>query len=288
MRKSFREIRKLVSKISPKLSSKIMYRVIMKKNCNLKNPQTFNEKIQWLKLNYWPNNKLAIQCSDKYKVRAFVEDRGCGEYLNELYYCWNSPEEIEWEKLPEKFVIKCNHGCAYNIICNDKSQLSEEKTKKQLSKWMKEDFSLVSAEPHYNKIERKIICEKYLEDDIKDYKFFCFNGEPKFFYISQGDLHNMKADFFYVDGKKADFKRIDHETFEKEPSMPVNLEKMIEESRKLSNMFPFVRVDWFEVAGKMYFSELTFSPCTGMMPLSPDDADYKLGQLFKCGGEKDE
>ena len=288
MGKSFREIRKLVSRLSPKLSSKIMYRVIMKKGCNLNNPQTFNEKIQWMKLNYWPNNELAIQCSDKYRVREFVKANGCGQYLNELYFSWNRAEEINWGKLPKKFVIKCNHGCAYNIICNDKSSLSEEETKKKLDKWMKEDFALVSAEPHYSKIPRKIICERHLGNDIKDYKFFCFNGEPKFFYISQGDLHNMKANFFYIDGRKADFKRTDHETFDKEPEMPVNLEKMLEESRKLSKQFPFVRVDWFEVDGKMYFSELTFSPCTGMMPLYPKDADYKLGQLFKCGGEKNE
>ena len=281
MKNIIRAMRKIVTRISPALSSKIMYRVKMHKKLDLKNPTTFNEKINYLKLYDYPNNELVIKCADKYLVRDYLEKKKLSKYLVKLIGDWDSPDDIEFEKLPNKFVLKCNHGCGYNIICSDKSKLDLNVTRNKISKWMKEDFGIVSSEPHYSKIKKKIICEEFLEDEILDYKFFCFKGEPKFFYIAQnveGDFHNMQADFFYPDGSLADFSRTDHKHFEKLPVIPDNLDEMIDVSRKLSEDFDFVRVDLFNVGGKIYFSELTFTPCAGFMPLSPKEKDYEFGE----------
>ena len=118
-----KKIRGLCIKVAPKLMSKRLYKQRLNKKLNLKNPQTFNEKIQWLKLYYCPNNPLVIQCADKYLAREYIKERGYGQYLNKLIGVWDSVDEIDWDRLPEKFAIKCNHGCGYNIICDDKSKL---------------------------------------------------------------------------------------------------------------------------------------------------------------------
>lgn len=289
-KKLIRLMRKIVSTVNVELSVKIMYRYLMKKKLNLADPKTFNEKINWLKLKVFPKDQLVIKCADKFAVRSYVEEKGCGEYLNDLIGAWDKVDDIKWEELPEKFVLKCNHGCAYNILCKDKNHFDIENAKSLLRRWMKEDFAKVSGEPHYSKIPRKIICEKFLEDEILDYKFFCFEGEPEFFYISQaseGRFDQLKADFFYINGELAEFIRTDHDHFQEKPTMPKELDKMLDVARKLSKDFVFVRVDLFNVGGKIYFSELTFTPSSGMMPLCPETADYRIGQMLDISKYKD-
>lgn len=281
--KLLRELRIITNKFFPIFANKVMYRVKMKKSLNYKNPKTFNEKINYLKTYNYPNNQKIIDCSDKFKVREYIRNKGLDSILVKLYMSWNSVSEIDFFKLPKKFVLKCNHGCGYNILCNNKDNFNINNAKSKLKKWMHEDFGLVSGEKHYSKINKKIICEEYLEDDILDFKFFCFKGIPKFFYISQnikGDFHNMQSDFFYCDGKMADFYRTDHKRFDEIPQMPNNLDEMLKISKILSEDFEFVRVDLFNVKGKIYFSELTFSPCSGFMPLYPEYIDLKYGELI--------
>jgi len=270
--------RKTTSMISPKLASSIMYRKVMNRKL------TFNEKISYLKLNKYPNDKLIIQCSDKLLVRNYIESKGLSEYLVKLISSYDSVDNIDFDKLPNKFVLKCNHGCGYNILCKDKNALNKELTLKKLRKWIREDFGLVSSEPHYSKIKRRVICEEYLEDDILDYKFFCFEGVPKFFYIAQnveGDFHNLQQDFYYPNGELADFYRTDHNRFSTRPNIPSNLNEMLNIASILSRDFEFVRVDLFNVSGKIYFSELTFSPCSGFMPIEPIEKDVEFGNLIK-------
>lgn len=284
-----RNLRKICTTINPVLTSKIMYRKIMKKNINLKEPQTFNEKITYLKLFKYPYMDDVIKCSDKYAVREYLTEHGFENYLVKLIGVWDDPEDIDWNQLPQKFVLKCNHGCAYNIICTNKNNLNIEKSKKMLNKWFKEDFGKVSGELHYSKIKRKIICEEYLEDEIRDYKFFCFKGKPEFFYISQnvsGDFHNMQADFFYTNGTPTEFRRIDHQSFKVTPLLPDNLKEMVSLAEKLSKNFEFVRVDLFDVKGKIYFSELTFSPCAGFMPITPQNYDLEIGKKIDVNSVK--
>lgn len=279
--KIIRTMRKVVSRINIELSSKIMYRAFVHKKLNLDNPTTFNEKLCWLKLREFPNNPQVIQCTDKYSVREYIKEKGDGNLLVKLLGVWDKAEDIDWELLPDKFVLKCTHGCAYNIICTEKNKLDKEKTYTQLNRWLKEDFGLVSGEPHYSKIPRKIICEEFLEGELKDYKFFCFNGVPRFYYVAVtpgGDFHNMQCDFFWPNGKLADFYRLDHKRFAIPPQAPYNLKEMLRIAKKLSSDFPFVRVDLMNVRDKLFFSELTFSPSAGIMPLVPEGTDERLGE----------
>lgn len=278
-----RQIRKMASTINPYIANHIMYYHLMKKRLNLKHPKTLNEKINWLKLNVFPRDSLTIQCADKLAVRDFVRSKGYSYLLNDFYGVWSNAHDINWDSLPKQFVLKCNHGCGYNIICTDKSTLDIPKTIRQLNSWLSEDFGKVTCEFHYSKIPRKIICERYLEDNIIDYKFFCFHGKPKFFYVSQnpeGDFHQGYYACFNLDGTLASFQRKDHPIFRKLPALPKQLPEMVQVATELANDFPFVRVDLFSVGGDVYFSELTFTPCSGMMPLCPDSADLELGEML--------
>lgn len=259
--------------------SKAYSRIVLKKSVNLKQPQTFNEKIQWLKIHEYPNNDLVIQCADKFRVRDYIEKKGLGDILVPLLGDWETVDEIAWDKLPEKFIIKCNHGCAYNLLCAEKSDFDTAAARKQLSVWMNEDFGAFNIEPHYSKIKPHIVCEEYLGECITDYKFFCFNGEPKYIYVSSDMIHDRKAKigFFYLDGSKMPMTREDYTDI---PSveLPPFYDEMKSAAEVLCKDFPFVRVDFFLANGRYYFAELTFTPCAGMMPFNPDRFDYEWGR----------
>ena len=264
---------------SPEFVSRIYFRKYMGYKLNLDHPTTFNEKNQWLKLYEWPNNALAIQCGDKYTVRAYIEEKGLGEYLNELLGVWDNVVDIDWDKLPDQFALKVTNGCAYNIICDDKDKLDIESVKKQLKKWMKEDFGKFNAEPHYSKMKSRIICEKYLGGEMIDYKFYCYDGIAKFCYIAQGDAKEKRFTFFDRDGKIAPFQRADYTPY-LDAKVPSEFEKMIELSEKLAKDFICVRVDWYEVNGKIYFGEMTFTPNAALIQFEPKEYDKILGELI--------
>ena len=268
------------SYIAPKeLQCKTYSRLVMHKKVDLKNPQTFNEKLQYLKIHDYPTNELVIKCADKYKVRDYVKEKGLGNYLVKLYWQGKDPKQIPWDTLPDKFVLKCNHGCAYNILVKDKSKVDRAAVEKQLQKWLKEDFGRFNCEPQYSKIERRIICEEFIEGDLKDYKFFCFNGEPKFLYVSEG-LENdatAKLGFFNIDGSKPNWSRKSHYTEIEKFKKPAFYDEMLKMSKKLAKDFYFVRVDIFVSGNKFYFSELTFTPGGAMMSFDPDSTDLDFG-----------
>lgn len=262
--------------------SKFYFRIVLRKKLNLKNPQTFNDKMQWLKLYYYPFNDMVIKCADKFAVRNFIEEKGYGDLLVPLVGNWESPKLIEWEKLPNKFVLKCNHGCAYNILCNDKSNFETKQAIHQLNKWMKEDFGAFNIELHYSKITpHMIICEEFLGDSITDYKFFCFNGKPEFIYVSNDLVHDRQAQigFFYLDGRKMPLKREDYMDIER-VELPEFFDEMLTVAKNLCEEFPFVRVDFFIANGRYYFAELTFTPSACMMPFNPDKYDLEWGKML--------
>jgi len=274
-----------LSTISPEMVSKIRYKNVFGTDLNLDDPKTFNEKLMWLKLNKYANNPLVSQCSDKYAVREYVEKCGLGETLNELLGAWDKASEIPWEKLPKRFAIKCNHGCGYNLICQDKSKFDTKKATEQLDAWMKEDFWKEYAEVHYKTIPKKIICEKYLEgknDALPvDYKIYCFHGNPVFIgnFIERDIVTDeILRGYFDLDWNPSPVFRYEMkpELFER----PKCLEKMLEYARILSRPFPFVRVDFYEVDGKIYFGELTFTPTGCLATYYTDEAQRKLGELL--------
>lgn len=278
----------LAHKILPnEFLSKVYFKAVLGKKLNIKEPKTFNEKLQWCKLYYFPKNDLVVQGADKYAVREYIKSKGYGDKLVPLIDVWDSANEINWEELPEKFVLKCNHGCAYNIVCSDKSSLDEKQTKKQLNAWLKEDFGNFNLELHYSRIkDKKITAEKHLGDCITDYKFFCFNGEPKCIYVSTDLVHDRQAQigFFYLNGEKMPLKRDDYTDIEK-ADFPPYFKDMLEAAKVLAKDFPFVRVDFFITEEDFYFAELTFTPGACMMPFNPEKFDAEWGEMLDISKE---
>lgn len=252
---------------------------------DLENPQTFNEKLQWLKL--YDRKPEYTKMVDKYQAKKYVAEKIGEEYIIPTLGIWNRAEDIEWEKLPDKFVLKATHDSGGLVICRDKNTLDKKATIDKLNKSLKTDYYLLHREWPYKDVPRKIIAEKFMtdkeNDDLKDYKFYCFNGEPQFLYLSEGMENHAtaKISFVNLDWTFADFGRTDYSPFLELPPKPLNLEKMIEISRKLSDGIKFLRVDLYEINEKIYFGELTFCPCAGMMSFLPASADLEVGKKLQ-------
>lgn len=278
--KTRRKAQVIAHRIVPnEIMSKVYFRIVMKKKLNLDSPKTFNEKLQWMKLYYYPNDPVVVRCADKYAVREYIETKGYGDKLVPLLGVWDRAEDIKWDILPDRFVLKCNHGCAYNIVVSDKKQLNQEATVKQLNEWLKEDFGAFNVELHYSAIKHhRITCEEFLGEKITDYKFFCFNGEPRYIYVSTDLIHDRQAQigFFYLDGKKMPLKRDDYTDIEN-VDLPPFFDEMLGVTKELCKDFPFVRVDYFVANGTYYFAELTFTPSACMMPFNPEKFDLEWG-----------
>lgn len=264
---------------------KFMYRIKMGKKLNLKNPQTFNEKLQWLKLyNRKPEYTKMV---DKYAVRKYIADTIGEEYLIPLLGVWDDPDDIDFEKLPDQFVLKCNHNSGLGMcICQDKSKLDINKVKKELKKGLKQDYYLPAREWPYKNVPRKVIAEKYMEDgssdgSLRDYKIMCFNGKALYSFVctdrfSEKGLH---VTFFDRNWKVMPFER--HYPYLKEGvPKPFNYDKMLYLAEILSKNIPFVRVDFYEINKKLYFGELTFFPGSGYEEFTPEEWDLKLGKLI--------
>ena len=274
-----------LSVIAPEKVSRIRYKNIFGTEPDFDNPKTFNEKLMWLKLNKYADDPLVSPCSDKYAVREYVEKCGLGHTLNGLIGAWDHASEIDWDKLPQRFAIKCNHGCGYNLICQDKSKFDIKEATRQLDAWMKDDFWKEYAEVHYRTIPKKIICEEYLEGKGNalpvDFKIYCFNGKPV--YIGNFIERDIVTDeilrgYFDLDWNPSPvFKgEMQPELFER----PKKLETMLEYAEILAKPFPFVRVDFYEVDGKIYFGELTFTPTGCLATYYTEEAQMKLGELL--------
>lgn len=268
-----RLFKQFLTVISPRLNTEIVYFFKFKKRINLNEPRTLDEKIQWLKLNAYNKNPLVTQCADKYAVRDYVKSCGCSEILNDLYGVYDSVDEIKWDELPEKFVIKWNFGCGQNLICFDKSKLDIEKAKKQLRNWYKlhDTFYLPYSEMQYKGIKPKLICERFIESDSGtlpvDYKLYCFNGVSDCVLVCAGrDTEGHHAKYYFFD-RDWNLKRYNNAGKQVSADFtlpqPENYKKLFEYADKLSKPFPFVRADFYMERGNVIFGELTFTPCGG-------------------------
>ncbi len=252
------------------------------KYLNINNPRTFNDKINWLKLNYYDEKYNLFV--DKYRVREIVTERGCAEILNELYGVYNNANEIDWDNLPEKFILKVNNGCGHHIICTDKGKLNIKEITKKLNSGLKINYAVYSCERPYSKVQPKIICEKLLFENNTypiDYKVFCYSGEPKYLYTMTEREIKSKLDFYDLDFIKLPIKLQKYENSCIELSKPENFNTMIEMARKLSQGLPFVRVDFYNINGKIIFGEYTFFPSGGYKEFVPDEYNYKFGEMLK-------
>ena len=276
-----------ISKISPKLNSEFLYFGKLKKNLNLQKPETFNEKIMWLKLNEYKDDKLITSCVDKYEVRKYIKKSGCEEILNDLISVYSSTDEIKFEELPNQFVLKCNHGAGYNIICKDKNKMNFEKVKCLLNQWLKEDYWALYSEMQYKNIKRKIICEKYLESNnyqtLEDYKVYCFNGKPEFVMVCIG-RNTGKTKYYFLD-KNWKIMKINKLGLEVPENFKINKPKCIDDmfayAEKLSKPFKFVRVDFYDCNDKVIFGELTFTPSACVDTNYTEEAEKELGKMIK-------
>lgn len=260
------------------------YQLYFGQKLDLQNPQTFNEKLQWLKLyNRKPEYTVMV---DKYKVREYIAQELGEEYLIPLLGVWDNPDEIDFDALPNQFVLKCNHNSGLGMcICKDKSELDISKVKVELRKGLKQDYYLTGREWPYKDVPRKIIAEKYMEDvsgDLKDYKFYCFNGEMKFVMINsdRNTSRPTRADYFDWDFNWLDFTW-GYSHAEVHPKKPEQFEKMVAIVEKLAKGLPHIRVDLYDCNGKIYFGELTFFDGSGFDKIEPLEWDYKIGKLLK-------
>lgn len=268
--------------LSDKLYLKIIFKLRLGYSLDLKNPQTFNEKLQWLKL--YDRNPKYIQMVDKYEVRKYISENIGEEYLIPLIGVYNRFEEINFEELPNQFVIKCTHDSGGVVICKNKSKFDIRKAKEKIKKSMKRNFYYSGREWPYKNIKPKIIIEQYMEDkkakELIDFKIMCFNGIPKFsFTCSERYNDGLKVTFYNLSWEKMSFER-HYPSSTKNIEKPKNYELMLELSKKLSKNIPFVRVDWYEINGKLYFGELTFYPGSGLEEFKPFSWDKKLGKLL--------
>lgn len=285
VRKIKNEVKKILVPLFPALDTRIAYRSAFHKKINLKNPQNFNEKILFLKLNDYYNNPIVTQCSDKYAIRKYLYKKNMNYLLPVLYGVYEKVSEIEWGKLPNSFVIKCNHGCGYNIIVKNKKELNIENACQTLKKWLKEDY-WKKGEVQYKFIKKKIIIEEYL-GDVETYKFYCFNGKPKVMYVSSNEwkkgicYKDKFIDFFDMDFNHIDCVLKGHTNSPYYIQKPKNFKEMVEVSKILSEDFPFVRVDLYDVKERVYISELTFCPTNGFMQLEPEYLEEEWGNWLK-------
>ena len=276
----------LLYKVSPELTLKALFLLKKKKKLDLKNPKTFNQKLQWIKL--YDKNPLMPVCCDKYTVRKFVEEQGCGDILNELYWSGFDPDEIPYDSLPEKFVIKVTHGSTFNIIVKNKAGLDRAKTAETLRKWLKAKFIPCYGEWFYGVEKPRIIVEKFIEDDsgdLKDYKVYCFNGEPRMIHVHSGRFTDHRNDIYDPDWNYMAGKRFAFENSQPVPP-PEALDQLLRCSKILCKNFLHVRTDFYIANGKLIFGELTFTDGSGFDPIYPYSFDEEVGSWLKLPERK--
>jgi len=277
------------STVNKKWGVLLAYKYRFKKYPDLKNPHTFTEKLQWLKLNTYYRNPLITRLVDKYRVKEYLNEKGFGKYVAEVIGVYDNVREIPWEALPNQFVIKCNHASGYNIVVTDKESSSKSKIFSQVHRWMKKEYGREYAEYQYMDVKRKIVIEKFLGNNLQEYKFFCFNGKPKYFYQTVEDKANREIkyyDFYDMEKNHLDILLNKYPPSPYKPEFSEKLPEMVEIAEKLGGgVFPFVRVDFFVVNNRVYFAEFTFIPTGGYMQLTPAVVDDEWGKLLNLQAE---
>lgn len=275
---------KLFKFLPDEIFIKLIYYFSMDIKINLKNPVNFNEKLQWLKL--YDRNPMYTSLVDKLEVRKYVEDIIGEDYLVPLYGVWDKAEDIDFESLPNEFVLKCTHDSGGVVICQDKKLLDKQKTIRLLKKSLHKNYYYVEREWPYKNIEPKIICEKYLKDEtensLNDYKFMCFNGEPKIIQVISGrDGRGFFVNHFDVNWEPISIPRKRYSESKSHFPPPTSLSEMLVLCKKLSKQLPFTRIDLYQIQDKIYFGEITFYPASGYMDFANYKDNLKLGKLIK-------
>lgn len=271
---------------------KRQFKMVMGYDLPLDNPTTFNEKLQWLKLN--DRKAEYTTMVDKYLAKQYVSGIIGDSYVIPTIGVWDSFDEIDFSKLPNAFVLKCTHDSGGVVVVRDKKTFDYSTIKGKMNKALKRNFYYYGREWPYKNVKPRIICENYMNDDsssgfddnigLVDYKFFCFGGKAVFLYISKGLENHATAQISFYDlkGNEMPFHRKDYLPYHN-AVLPGNFDEMIGIANVLAESIaaPFVRIDLYSINNKTYFSEITFSPCSGMLPFEPASADLELGRLIQ-------
>lgn len=259
----------------------LYYFASFRKFCNLKNPVTYNEKLNWLKLH--DHNPIYTKLVDKYEVKEYVAKLIGEKYIIPTLGVWEEFDEIDFDKLPNQFVLKCTHDSAGLVIVKDKNNLDINYARRVLQKALSQNFYYIGREWPYKNVKPRIIAEKYMEDEdgeLKDYKFFCFNGEPKIMFLLKDRSIDTRLNFYDLEFNKLPFAR-GYPNFSDVLKKPKGWESMIKLSQILSTNFPHVRVDFYNINGDIYFGELTFYPGSGFERFKPQKWDKIVGDWLK-------
>ncbi len=287
--------RSILSYISPRLNTEVTYFVKFKKRLNLRQPQSFNEKVLWLKLNSYASNPIVKQCADKYRVRDYIRNKGLGDLLCNLIAVYDSPDCIEWDNLPQSFAMKLNVGCRSNLIVRNKSDLKIENAKQIVNKWFKTNYWAGYSELQYKGVKRFVVVEEYIGNPASDippmdYKFYCMNGTCQYILVCKDrgcatERAHHAVKYFFLDRQW----RILPYTPEAIQYKDIIIEKpdgfddALAKAELLAKDFPFVRVDFYIENGQVFFGELTFTPAGGMdteLKMIPPKEDVSVDVLF--------
>lgn len=274
------DTRRYLDWMTDRMFAVLAFRGMMGYRLNLKDPKTFNEKIQWLKLYDYRSEYDSLV--DKLEAKRIVGERIGESHIVTTYGVWENANSINFDELPNRFVLKCNHDQGSVVLVHDKLELDVEGTISFLNKRLRRNNYYGCRERPYKNIKPLVFAEEFLENDIIDYKFYCFNGDPKFLYCGQGLTvdHSLKIDFYDLNWNLMPFYRTDYHRLGQIPK-PRHLSEMIEIAKELSSGVPFVRIDLFEVNDHVFFSEFTLYPAAGFMPFVPEEYDRILGDWIK-------
>lgn len=269
---------------------KIMFKILMGKKLNLNSPKTFCEKLQWLKL--YDRRPEYVKMVDKYAVKEYVAGIVGEEYIIPTLGVWDRPEDIDWDSLPDQFVLKCTHDSGGLVICKDKSKLDKEAAIKKLNHGLKQDYYKVWREWPYKNVPKRIIGEKYISPaaevkDLPDYKWYCFDGKPVYCQVIQNRSTQETIDFFDTEWNHQDFIGLNKDAVHSSviPERPNDLEEQIRLARHLAKDMPYSRIDLFHTDENTYFGEITLYPASGFGRFIPEQYERMLGEMLHLPGE---
>lgn len=271
----------LTKPLSDKYYLRLRYLLIMKKSLHLKNPKAFTEKLQWLKL--YDRKPIYSTLVDKYGVKDYVADKIGFEHVIPTIGIYEKYDDIIWDELPSQFVLKCTHDSGGVIVCMDKNSLNIKKVRAEITKRLKRNYYYRGREWPYKNVKPRIIIEKLLNHstgELKDYKIYCFNGEPHCLFITKDRPYHTKLNFYDLSFKKLPINYV-YPDYEDLDIMPACWDEMLKIARVLSQNIPFVRVDLYECDNIVYFGEMTFFPTGGLGKFNPIEWDYKFGEWLK-------
>lgn len=274
--------RGIIKKIAPISYVKYQYKYITHHKLNLKNPIRYTEKLQYLRLYVYPKNPLVSKCAGRVGVREYLKEKGYEDYLIPCLGVFDKFDDIDFNKLPDKFVMKCSHASGWNLIVKDKSKLDIAGARKKFNKWLSKDYGKFTMELHYSPIKPQIIIEEYIGeiDSLPtEYKLHVFNGESKNLYVVTGRGIDIRYTQLYIDWTPFDGSQFNGwKKADICPKKPQNFDEIIKIANDICKPFPFVRADFYDINGKIYFSEMTFTPAKGTLILDDDKADFEMGE----------